>query len=525
MTLFRALTLCFLVALFAAPAQAALDPAASERLKAQITETLEQLKQKQAARGVQLTFEGAVAVEQNSTYLAITLPHMKYIARDRSTVDLGIIAINAAPGTPPGRWNFTAALPTAIVFRDAAGQNSGVLRIGEQMFAAVYDENFRNFLQMDARYKNLSIEGGSGSKNATIGDVSYTYELMEDAGTKRWSGPAKVILNDLVVVEPDTSGKATLKTMQIDMGTYGFSFTDHLAFQDQVEAIAESAKLDGPEGVNVSGAHAQGLYNLFFNYMTSVWDGFDMKISTQGFSLSQPNKTPGGGPTNVNLGDLTVFFSMKGFRDPKLTMQTTVSMKDLAIDPPPPTFDQATPSTLNIDMTVNNLPFRDIGKLGKQALDHSVANPGAAQMTMLQTMMTAPQILTQAGTTLSLRDTGMSNKDYNLTLKGDVTANAQALMGATGTARMDVEGIDVIIAGLNERIANPTIDAVRKARAEQALSGFTMLRMVGKEDPTNKNRRSYDFELTPEGKMMLNGTDIQTLTGATPPAVGGMPAP
>jgi hypothetical protein len=114
-----------------------------------------------------------------------------------------------------------------------------------------------------------------------------------------------------------------------------------------------------------------------------------------------------------------------------------------------------------------------------------------------------------------------------VTLNGQVSANAQSPLRAIGSGELVVRGLDALM-----REFGVTADQGRTpppgGRAPPSGAGGTnqmlaMLSALGQQGtgPDGQPTRTYRFELTAEGRLMLNGTDMTALLGG---ATGARPA-
>ena len=93
------------------------------------------------------------------------------------------------------------------------------------------------------------------------------------------------------------------------------------------------------------------------------------------------------------------------------------------------------------------------------------------------------------------------------------------LFGATAKTRLEIFGIDKLIGYAQQAAADPALPAEQKANAQSLLQTLTMLQMVGQQskNANGQDIRTYDLELTADGKTLLNGADLMTVMGAVKP--------
>ena len=499
----------------AQPAHAKVNPADGQRLKTIFTQMIEGYSNEVKKQGGQLVTEGTVMIEPSDNYFAITLPHITIVGSDKSKINLGMISINALPGDKKEEWKMTVALPTPITMLSPDGKESGIVQIGSQNFAGVFHETFKNFVRLNAQYKNIVYTDTLNSVKVTIPDLSTVYDLKEGSGGL-WSGPMSAKATGIQASFGKAGEAAKIREIAVQSSIKDYSITEALAYQDKLQSLLESLSTDSP---SVSGPHAQGVYNTFFDFMTKVWDGFGSGITISGIEITSPGSTDKPAST-VKIEHLGFGLEGNGFRKNSVTMRQTFSLSGLTITPPPTGMKKAAPDNINIDLTLTNLPFRELVDLGQKTLEQSTAAPEGNGMAAMNGLATMQQLLTNAGTTLAVKDTGAGNAtDYNVLLNGAATANIKALMGATSKARLEVFGIDKLIAYAQQAAVDPALTPEAKAKAQSFLQTFTMLQMIGQQGQNTKGQaiRSYDVELTAEGKTMLNGADLMSVMGGAQP--------
>lgn len=169
---------------------------------------------------------------------------------------------------------------------------------------------------------------------------------------------------------------------------------------------------------------------------------------------------------------------------------------------------------MRFDMSVSHLPFQDMMDIGRQALQAGLENPAMAQMVGLQSLMSLPPLLTAAHTSLRLDDSHVGNDGYKVKAHGEAFADMAAAHGATGTARLEISGSDYLLDYMKSSMNDPALAPEKRQRMASAMGVLTVLQMVGQNaaDPqTGSPVRAYDFSLTGDGKVLLNGADINTV--------------
>ncbi|HEY0901662.1 MAG TPA: hypothetical protein VGD95_06015, partial [Micavibrio sp.] len=291
----------------------ALKAADGERLKAIFSDMINRYENETKARGGSFIKEGEVMVEPSDHYFAITLPHITAIHPDNTKTKIGMVSINALPGDKKNEWKMTVALPTPIVMTDAADKETASLSFGSQNFAGLFHEDFKNFVRLNGQYKNITYIDKTENAKITIPDLSLVYDLKEGP-QHLWSGPMTAKASNITGIFNQTGSTTKIAQMNIESVLKGYSLKEAAAYQERLSALMESTGTDTP---SFSSAHSQGVYNMFFDYLTKVWDGFDSRLSVTGMEMLTPAQ-PGKQASSTKIAQASIALNGEGFRENKV---------------------------------------------------------------------------------------------------------------------------------------------------------------------------------------------------------------
>ncbi len=504
---------------WASSAAAAIDADGAQRLKGIVEKSLKVQQDFLTARGSRLVMDGSVMVEPAGSYYAVTLPHITIINARNEEIVVGMIAANAIPAEEPGQWKVTLAMPTPLIWRDAQKKQTLTLDIGKQSFAGVWNEKLANYTKLQAVYKDIKISFPAAGTAAALPEFTANYNLAEGANGL-WSGPMRFTLNGLSVNQSDGSA-ARIGKIDATMKVVDYDPKVDIAYQEKMAALEESYKAGG--GSTESSQHVHGVYNMIADYMSTVWDGYTLSGVIENIVLTRP-PIPGAPAGSLRLDNAGFGIAMSGLRQDKATLQLKFGYNGFAMVPPPANFDRTTPAAVNIDMNIDNLPYKGMIALGRTAVDTASKNPEMAQMIILQTFMSLPQLASQSGTALTVNNIQFGNSDYNVMMSAKILANAQALLGATGKGHIEIQGIETLTDALAHDMQESQSNPAALEKFSQATKFMTVLQAVGQQGTNARQQpvRIYDLELTEKGQTLLNGTDIRVLL---PPAAPDAAAP
>lgn len=501
----------------------AINKKGAQHLKKMFEDALQEENRQLAAQGGNLKIDGEVTVEPSDTYYAITLPHLTATNIDKSTVDIGMVAMNALPTDKKGQWKMTMALPTPIVWHGPDGMKTVTIDIGKQNFAGIWHEEYSTYVKMQANYQDIRITSNDGALNMTVGGLKAVTDFTEDKNG-HWSGPATFGLSDFRVGGP--TGSFRLGSLEGTTEVFDYDMKAAKAFRENMQALTESYKSGDAGAANaVTPQHASAMYNMVTGFLGTVWDGFSSHAVVRDIEFSSA-ATPTSPAHSVKIGEQTFDFSLRGFRAQAVALGFALGYNQIAVTPSPQ-YVETVPDHARLAIEINNLPYKDMVALGGSAITNSGAAPQNGQMLAMQMMMTLPQLLTKAGTNITLREFTLGNAQYSATGKGVLTADMQALKGATGSGTVEISGLETLINLVQGHLKSPSATAQEKESLDKLLKTLSLIQMLGQQgtDAGGRAVRMYNFELTKDGKTMLNGTDLGTLTQQAPPQQQALPPP
>lgn len=514
--LFALVLVCFLT-FVPLSAQAAIDATGAKHLTGIFTKLLDEQKTSARLQGQELKAQGNVLVEPAGSYYAVTLPHLSMIHADGSTLDLGILVVNAMPGASAQEWKMTLAVPTPIIGYDAAKKPISRLDIGKQSFTGVWNESINNFSKLDARYENITSLASANGTTLKIPKAAVIYDLTHNADGKTWSGPTKFTLENVSLLREGDSGQSKIGRVTMDTMVQDYSYEKMHEYQQKLTALSATT--------NAAAVNSDQLADVLLDMIGSIWGGFGSQIVLDDVDLSRP-AIPGSPAGRLATKQIRIGFDAKGFATDNVTMTMKTQYEGLALTPAPAGFNETIPARLNLDLTVEKLPYKKLINVTRQAVETASTSADPQKNAGLLASKLIPQMLTQAGTTLKINKSFLGNNTYNVDLDGQLLANMATMMGAVGKAKLDVTGIEDLIALTKAQMKRNDLPPEAAKKLQGTLVTLTVLQLSGQQgkDAAGKPMRSYNLELTPEGKVMVNGADLTTLMTMAG-AAAGQPKP
>ena len=503
-----ALLLSLLISFFTLhPAMAAIDDAGAAILKKQMEDTLSPylIIAKQTGQGI--TLGGDITVVPKGTSYEVTLPGFAFVVQEGARLAVGNVVVKATPGEP-GEYLTTMTLPSPITFYDKINTPVAEFSAGSQRFLGSWWPEKGLYTRYDAEYKNIGIKRlGQKQFSANIASIKSALNLKENSdGT--FSGPNTFDLEGLTLEIPSPAKVAMRVEKILADATY-----DKL----NRKPLLDLRKKLQAEGSGTDAAQKAAMAEAVISRMQGFMDGLTSTLTLTGLTIAGEKQkvakdpTQGNVPIEIRLDRIVMDYSMQGIQQEKAKASIKLGFSGLKAPAQKPALAAMIPSTANLEIIVDNLPLQKISDtLNSTVKDEIAVRETGATPPDAQTL---PQITSDAGMAVSIRNTFIDTPDVNATLDGRIQADALALLQSTGKMSLGIRGLDELIAklqGLSQ--SDPQAAGYAQALVFFQMMGQTEKTPDGKPAP-GKSLRQYNLELTREGKMLLNGSDFSMLGG------------
>ena len=168
-----------------------------------------------------------------------------------------------------------------------------------------------------------------------------------------------------------------------------------------------------------------------------------------------------------------------------------------------PSIDKFVPKNISLNFGTDRFPLLQITEVIKN-LTANTSNLNGQKIQVLQTVMQLPEILSNAGTSLTLTGTSISNDLYNINVNANFKAIDSSAIGVKGTLETNFEGIDKLIKALE--------DEHKKLKDEKITVAIKQLEAL-KKFSVNKGD-SYTIKLTidEDANILVNGKNLNETT-------------
>ena len=388
-----------------------------------------------------------------------------------SRIDIGDVVLHFAR-QGDRYYRITPRIPKSLKFYEQGGSPPSQIRIGSQRGEFVWDRDLEIMVDMDMTYGDMRIVDEKGREKARFGEMSMTSDLVEKGG--RWSGPMALRIRDVEASEKNA-------------GSFRLG---ELAFVVRVE------NLDMVRYARLSRGLASGETTP-----DRLLQGFGQLLS--GFSVAFSFDDLVAGPTGqppARLQRLEYGLSLSGIDRPLASLAMRYGHRGLAGQAP--VVPLQVPREAGLALTLDRLPIETVVKAGVAALlEYWFFGEVASGSAVYNELRAA---LTEARTELRIEDGALAAPDYLIGLAGNFAADAQAILGISGQARLTVAGLNGILAQFR---------AGRPAPKRPEMSLENVLRQMGRRSADGQTY-AYDISVDRQGKFLINGQSAAPLMAA-----------
>ena len=481
----------------------------------------------EAENAMGLERSGDLTVTPENGYYAAKLPFITYNMGETGRFEIGQIAANIIP-SDDNKWRITVSYPKTMDFYDADGSALFTLSIGKQRFGGVWDVEKNIYVQYEGAYEDIEVRDTlKRFGSMKIENIKMMQNFQPNAGAPNlYSGPLNFELNGMTINVED---KAKNQSLKVSVGNiYSKNMYNDMELMD-AKAIEEGMKqfIEDPKAnMDTYVSSLAGVMAAMPNSGTSQTVVTDMS-----FAMFQNGKVQDDfsekikGERKVTVTKERKFsFSadrfeytakLDGFKSDVGSFGFAYDFDGLQVDDMPDQYSQYVPQSVTLDMTFDDIPMKKLGELIHAALSQAANEESGKTQTQRQEMMMAtfmalPQLLTQEGTSLTIDNTKLVSAALQTSLKGQAQANPNAAKLATGEFTLKIKGLNKTIQSIQSTMGeNPEM----AQKMQGALMGLTMAQSMGQLDADGETR-VYKFTITEDGKMLLNGSDMQGLMGS-----------
>lgn len=454
-------------------------------------------------------WKGTTTATPAGDHYQVSLPFLSLVNEDKSRIDVGVIRLAVKP-QDDGTHQVGVALPPSMPHFDAKGAPEGAMTIGRQQIFGVWTPRFQTFLSLDAALGAIGITNNRGQARLNLADVAGKVDLKADgAGPNTYSGASSFTLGGLKAHDEKGVPVGSIGTLAIE-ATYGRLDLDRLAkLTDSAspQAVAPAAApTPSPQPMPQATPSAAGApAPAPLPPMPAVPDmqglfggaGFTLRLDDIAFTDTDDGTRFGWKQARLQGG-------VDDLDKPMARATLGFSQNGLSFEPLPGP-GEFLPHSVEFAMSMGKVPTAALSQAfsasSMPGLDIATAGAAAGFQFL--------GALGQAGSEIKVDRLSIVTPAAAGTLNGQATFTQSAAFGAVGAFSLVMRGLDTAIKVLQPKGGKPDPDS------QGIIQALTMIKALGQQskDERGQELRTYRIDLTPEGKVMLNGTDLAPLLG------------
>lgn len=470
----------------AATAVTTVDDAGAKALAASIDAALKRILP-HTAQGGGARWIGAVTATPDGDGYTVTLPALSFAGDDGSRMDVGIITFRLKPQAD-GSQAFTARIPASLPIFDAKGAADGAVTIGTQSISGVWIPAYETPTTMTLSLGSLAATNGKNQTMLTIGSLAGRVDLRPDGGGALYSGPGSFTIANLVAKDETGTPLATI-------GSFGTDFTYTRVDLAKSHKLTETARTyaettgasPNPAPPPLTPADFGGLFG-----------GMGFKLSLGESSFYDPKDK-----IRVGIKNIALSMGIDGLDTPSTSVRFGYDHDGLNIVPPPGPVDFM-PGSAGFSIAALKLPTDALSQVLTIAAGKTDDTTGALAAGVLL------GALGQAASEIRLEKLAVSTPATSGHAAGAATFSPAAALATTGAFTVTLTGLDNTIKALQ-----PAPGKKPTKEDQDTLAGLTMVQALGQpgKDAQGKDARVYKIDITAQGQILLNGTDMSGLLG------------
>lgn len=503
-------------------------PAGAEQVKTAITQSLALPTKITTMTGQGLSV-GNITVTPIDDYYNATIDDVQFTYPLTGKIMVGSILVKAradADGTYKTAIQMTSPMP----IMDAQNKVIANVSFNTQKFYGTWHPEYSFFTTLDAAYGDVMVKAVDPAHDfiMAIKNTSAQIDLKKNAdGT--WSGPLNTTMSGLKTQVKDFDNATITVNSIATQSTYdGMDFEAVRKAKDRLKTL-----VDKPDTSFQNPDDATAFVDEILQGTTSMMNGGSSIVAIEGVDINVPAvpataNLPATEGFKATLAKANAFMDMKNLKQDKSSIATKWSHSGLNVVEKDAHIAALIPGSSNFEMNIDNLPLKTIigtvtGMLQKSmrassVIDTTVAPESAIarelrvkkeqeiQMETMLALNSLPQLMVDQGTSLSIKNTFVKSPALLTTQDALFKAHATSPMLAVGSTSITINGLDEYINGLQAASTKPGADP-KIAGIAQTLAIAQMSGQLSK-GVDGKTARTYKFDLTPDGKMLLNGADV-----------------
>jgi hypothetical protein len=432
-----------------------------------------------------------VRVQKFNESFLVRLAGVRYPLDENLFLDIERVGFSVEPAGAALYKVADVYLPREISVRDKQGAEAGRASIHLRRASGLFSVAIRNFLELDSEIADIRLSLFRDGTAVHLEKLFLRIDREPGAGG----------LWNLF----ETMRGTGLRLGDAALGELAVAAFDFEARLKAVDIAAWASLVSRFEAEMTGGSRTELLKSLLALVAGGVdfYSGFEVALSARDLSST--------GNSSFRLAEIGFRFSGGEAGQGLSHMRFTLAHSGLALNDSGTPYADLTPQASTLDVAIERFPGQTLTRAvaGLFAASLPIGDGGGKQaeqevdmagMKMLSDIRLA---MAKAGTTVGLSNTSLVSRAARIELSGEVTADANVILGAVG-------GLDVRVAGL-DAIAEALMAEGTDGQGESGL--LATLRSVAKRSGGGGEPPIDDFhlELARDGALRVNDVPLDEI--------------
>lgn len=476
-TFFRILAAVLAIGLpCAASSAAAVDAAGAKALETVLEQRLASLAR---GDGVRLERAPDAVVTPGGDAYAVRLPQVRVVTPTGALVEAAEIVGTAKP-LPGGGWEIEARIPAPLVVFGPEGFRLGEITVGRQTFVGRWADALRTLVGLDASLRDVLFTPREGKGVWRLASFAATMKPDSYAGG-RWTGPATLTVGELSARDRQGAEILALHRLTARLRIEGLDVARYAAWNAAVAKI-------GLAGQDETAALLEALPQL-----DRLVAGLGATVEVKDFRRVRDDGT------REALATLTAVLEGAGLDGDRARLSLDYKHGGLSLAGPAVRRAVVPPDGV-LKLSASRLPLATAREAWIARLRTApTVGEGEAERRFQARIM---QAMGAAAGEIRLDRLDFQAPDAGAAGNGVFTFDAATARGLTGGLTLTLRGFEALVAQFGGGGRNPG-----PALALYALQG------LGAPAPDRQGRptSTYRVEIAPDGRVLLNGSEVSSL--------------
>jgi len=451
--------------------------------------------------GLTLKLDGEASAQPVGQSVEMIFPSPSIVEPNGSGFHLGNVSASVTPQQKDS-YEFSLDLPGAVTISDATGVTEGRIEWSGSAVRGIWRADFDTTTVLHSKLKNVRFVDVSSDKEEIFGNINSVAldQQLEKSANGWWGGPFTFDVLNIKITPPGKTDQISLEKISMSGNFQDFDLAGWQALSEWGSTLS----------IPKEGSTANSFGNS--KAAASIFEAINLGAGITRLQVSDLRYGPPG-LKQFKMAGLAVDMSYDNGARPG-AYSLAIDWDDLEqndSDIPPAFFTH----TGSMKLHLEQFPLRQI--LTQSLRQHAPTGPVTGNKFGNQLQGMILPLINANQTSLRLEELVLESSVAAVAASGTISAREASALGVVGEARVE-------IAGLDKLIANTAREAVTGTQAPEFLAFLTFAKGLGRPEVGDDGKLVYIFDivLPADGIVQINDIPLNLLqnsgTTALPPA-------